>query len=176
MKVQDAMTRNVTACHENDSLNYAAQLMWECDCGAIPVLDGNDVVCGMITDRDVAMAAYTQGLALQEIPVRTAMSTVVHSCSADDTIESALALMQKNRVHRIPVTDGGRPVGMLALSDLMRVLRSSDHGRKHEVPHAEALVETLVVITAPRDGGRDGAARAAPSRNAVTPTASSHRN
>ena len=81
MKVQDAMTRNVTACHENDSLNYAAQLMWECDCGAIPVLDGNDVVCGMITDRDVAMAAYTQGLALQEIPVRTAMSTVVHSCA-----------------------------------------------------------------------------------------------
>ena len=83
MKVQDAMTRNVTACHENDSLNYAAQLMWECDCGAIPVLDGNDVVCGMITDRDVAMAAYTQGLALQEIPVRTAMSTVVHSCAEE---------------------------------------------------------------------------------------------
>jgi CBS domain-containing protein len=173
MKVQDAMTRNVTACHEDDALNYAAQLMWECDRGAIPVLDGNDVVCGMITDRDLAMAAYTQGLALHQIPVRSAMSTVVHSCAADDTIESALALMQKNKVHRIPVTDGGRPVGMLALSDLMRVLRSSHHGRKSEVPHAETLIETVVLISEPRDVGRDRGSRAASSH---TPAAEAHRN
>ena len=77
MKVMDAMTRSVAACNEEDTLNRAAQLMWEGDCGCIPVLDAGGDVRGILTDRDVCMAAYTQGLPLQQIPVRRAMSTVV---------------------------------------------------------------------------------------------------
>jgi CBS domain-containing protein len=153
MKVMDAMTRNVAACSQDDSLNRAAQLMWEADCGCIPVLDASGDVRGIITDRDVCMAAYTQGLSLQQIPVRRAMSTVVHTCGPEDTIESALALMRRNKVRRVPVTDGVRPVGMLSLSDVMRVLRSS-RGRHSEGPHA-VVIETLCIISEPSDA-REG--------------------
>jgi len=152
MKVMDAMTRSVAACDQDDTLNRAAQLMWEGDCGCIPVLDASGDVRGIITDRDVCMAAYTQGLPLQEIPVRRAMSTVVHTCSPEDSIESALALMRRNKVRRVPVTDGGRPVGMLSISDVMRVLRSS-HGRHPEGPHA-TVIETLCIISEPNDAGQ----------------------
>ena len=74
MKVQEAMTRNVAACGVRDMLNRAAQLMWECDCGSVPVVDEAGNVCGMITDRDICMAAYTQGLPLDQILVRSTMS------------------------------------------------------------------------------------------------------
>jgi CBS domain-containing protein len=166
MKVQDAMTRNVTTCNQDDTLSHAARLMWEYDCGGIPVLNQDGAVCGMITDRDICMAAYTRGLPLQELQVRNAMSAVVHTCQPEDSIESALQLMHRNRVRRIPVTDGGRPVGMLSLSDLMTVLRSSDRGR--EAPSAETLVDTLSHISERHyathhvhgNGARDGHTRA----------------
>jgi CBS domain-containing protein len=151
MKVMDAMTRSVAACNQEDTLNRAAQLMWEGDCGCIPVLDAGGDVRGIVTDRDVCMAAYTQGLPLQQIPVRRAMSTVVHTCGPEDSIESALVLMRRNKVRRVPVTDGGRPVGMLSISDVMRVLRSAP-GRHPEGPHA-AVIETLCIISEPSDAG-----------------------
>jgi CBS domain-containing protein len=152
MRVQDAMTRNVATCSQDDTLSHAARLMWEHDVGAVPVLNEDGAVCGMITDRDICMAAYTKGLALQDIQVRNAMSTIVHTCRSKDSIESALRLMQQNRVRRIPVTEGGRPVGMLSLSDLMTVLRSSERDR--EAPSAELLVETISLISERHDGAR----------------------
>ena len=52
MKVMDAMTRSVAACNQEDTLNRAAQLMWEGDCGCIPVLDaGGDVIHGALGVR-----------------------------------------------------------------------------------------------------------------------------
>ena len=60
MKVEQLMTRAVKVCAESDMLNRAAQLMWETDCGCIPVIsaDGDGKVVGVVTDRDIAMAAY----------------------------------------------------------------------------------------------------------------------
>ena len=112
MKVKDAMSRSLAACNADDTLNRAAQLMWEYDCGAIPVLDNGGAVGGIITDRDVCMGAYTQGLPLSQIPVRRAMQTVVYTCKPEDSIESALGLMRRNKVRRLPVTEDGRPVGV----------------------------------------------------------------
>jgi CBS domain-containing protein len=152
MKVVDAMTRSVAACSEDDTLNRAAQLMWEGDCGCIAVLDAGGDVRGIITDRDVCMAAYTQGLPLEQIPVKRAMSTVVHTCGPEDSIESALALMRRNKIRRVPVTHGLRPVGILSISDVMRVLRPS-HGKHSEGPHA-AVAETLCIISEPRAAGQ----------------------
>ena len=152
-KVKDGMTRSVAVCNQDDTLNRAAQLMWEGDCGCIPVLDAGGDVRGIITDRDVCMAAYTQGLPLQQIPVVRAMLTVVHTCGPEDSIESALALMRRNKVRRVPVTDGVRPVGMLSISDVMRVLRSSQPARQPEGAHA-AIIETLSSFSSRAPRGR----------------------
>ena len=158
MKVRDAMTRSVAACTQDETLNRAAQLMWDNDCGCVPVLDQSGAVTGIITDRDVCMGAYTQGLPLRDISVRSAMSTVVVSCSPEDSVESALALMRQNKIRRLPVTDGGRPVGILSLGDVMRVLRSSRQDRRPEGTPGEVW-ETFAVICEPGtaarvDGGR----------------------
>jgi len=58
MKVEEIMKRDVKACGQDDNLNSAAQLMWDTDCGCVPVLasDGAGKIVGMITDRDVCYA------------------------------------------------------------------------------------------------------------------------
>lgn len=93
--------------------------MWDHDCGCVPVVDGRGRLAGIITDRDICMAAYTQGLPLEAIPVERAMSARVISCARGDDLETAHRLMRTHEIHRLPVADSrGRLVGILSLSDL----------------------------------------------------------
>jgi CBS domain-containing protein len=73
MKIRDIMSQDVATCREDDSLDRAAQLMWDRDVGSVPVVDGEGRPLGMITDRDICMAAYTQGEALS---IRLSLSTL----------------------------------------------------------------------------------------------------
>src|SRR5687767_6253206 len=66
VKIEDIMTRDVRACSPTDTLATAAQIMWENDCGAVPVVDADERIVGIITDRDLAMAAHLQGVALRD--------------------------------------------------------------------------------------------------------------
>jgi CBS domain-containing protein len=148
-RVEQLMSRNVATCRPDDPLNVAAQLMWERDCGIVPVTaceaDGERVV-GMITDRDVCMAAYTQGRALTELPVATAMSREVRSCAPGDPIGGVLRVMAASRLRRLPVVDeAGRLVGVLSLADVAR-----EEARNHEVVSADELADTLEAITTSR--------------------------
>jgi CBS domain-containing protein len=122
--VRSLMTVSVRACVPGDSLNRAAQLMWDGDFGSVPVLEGGTVV-GLLTDRDAFMASYTQGKPLAEISVESAMSKQITSCGPDDSIGDALALMTEARVRRLPVNDAsGKLTGILSLADIARWARS----------------------------------------------------
>jgi predicted transcriptional regulator len=83
MEVRRMMVHDVKSCHAHDSLNVAAQIMWECACGCVPVVDEHRRPVGFLTDRDICMAAYTQGGSLQALRVETAMARNVISCCAD---------------------------------------------------------------------------------------------
>jgi CBS domain-containing protein len=116
MRVSNLMSRHTHACHAVDTLNRVAQLLWENDIGCVPVVDNERRVIGMLTDRDVAMAAYTQGRRLAEIPVSACMSR-------DDTVQVAASKMREHRVRRLPVVDEqGRLTGVLSISDLSQRL------------------------------------------------------
>jgi CBS domain-containing protein len=128
MKVEQIMNRDVKSCRPQDSLSSAAQIMWEQPCGALPVVDDGYRPIGFLTDRDICMAAYTQGKPLAELRVEIAMSRKVVTCRADDDLSKAAALMRQSHTRRIPVIDrDGMLVGLLTLDDLAceaaRVLR-----------------------------------------------------
>jgi CBS domain-containing protein len=93
--------------------------MWDHDCGCIPVVDNEGKLVGMITDRDICMAAYTQGKPLAEIAVSTAMAPRAYTCALTDSVGSAEKLMAAKQVRRLPVVDKqGRLVGLLSLHDI----------------------------------------------------------
>ncbi len=143
MKVADLMTRDVHTCSIQDSLNGAARIMWDHDCGCTPVVDAHGKVVGIVTDRDVCMAAYTQGVPLEAIPVERVMSKRVISCSRTDDLETAHRLMRTHEIHRVPVVDTrGRPIGILSLSDVI----NHWHGERA----AEQAVEIAATFSAIR--------------------------
>lgn len=149
MKISELMTRDVKTCAPADTLQRAAQIMWENDCGIVPIVEGDRVV-GMITDRDVCMAAYTQGQPLWQIPVSGAMATDVHGVHEDDSLDAAESLMQRMRVRRVPVLDGGgRLKGILSMNDLARHSRRST--RYGDGLSGDSIVRILGAISEPRD-------------------------
>lgn len=119
--VRDLMRSEVRTCTPEDALSEPARIMWERDCGCVPVLasDGSGRVVGMITDRDICMAAHTSGARLAEMQVKNVMSKRVYSCHPDESISEAEAIMRSTQVRRLPVVDsGGHLRGMLALADI----------------------------------------------------------
>jgi CBS domain-containing protein len=119
MKVKDVMTPKVRTCFMSDNLTAATQLMWENDCGCVPVLNEHAQVVGMVTDRDICMAVFLQGASMSEIKVSTVMSKQLFVCTSDDDLSAAEKIMIEKKVRRLPVLDmQARLVGLLALSDI----------------------------------------------------------
>ena len=119
MNIAQLMTKSPKTCEAGESLHRAAQLMWEHDVGALPVVDASRQVIGMITDRDICMAAYTQGRPLGDLQVSTAMNRHVVTCSPQDDAVAVARLMAKHKVRRLPVVDEAhRPIGIVSVNDL----------------------------------------------------------
>src|SRR5271169_6874358 len=156
------MTRAVQACTIHDTLNAAGRIMWDHDCGCAPVVDAHGKLAGIVTDRDISMAAYTQGVPLDAIPVERAMSARVVSCGRGDDLETAHHLMRTHEIHRLPVVDTrGRPIGVLSLSDVI----NHWHGDRA----AEQAVEIAATFSAIRRRRERTPASSHASANGDTP-------
>lgn len=157
MRIKELMSQPAVTCPQTATLDQAARLMWEYDCGVVPVVNDEGRLAGVVTDRDICMAAYTQGKPLSEIPVTTAMARQVVASHADDDVASAEALMRDNQIHRVPVLDGeARVEGVLSLNDLAR---AAANAKKSAVDRE--LVQTLGAICQPRlRPASDGAIKA----------------
>ena len=146
MQTSELMSREPRAVRVGDRLDAAARVLWEQDCGIVPVVDSAGVVVGVLTDRDLCMAVYTQGRSLSELGVTTVMSRLVRACRPDDSIQTAMAAMRDAQVHRLPVVDArGVLVGILAMNDLVRAAQSRPASLD-----AAAVVKCLAGIGAPR--------------------------
>lgn len=148
--VQELMTRDVKTCRPEDMLDVPARIMWDHDCGCIPVVDERGRVVGMITDRDICMATYTKGMALGALRVSNAMSSAVHACRPEDTVAVAERIMREHRVRRLPVVaSDGQLVGILSINDLAREAVREHAPATREVS-PEGLTETLAAVCEPR--------------------------
>lgn len=121
MNVELIMNRDVKTCSPSNGVDHAVRIMWDNDCGCVPVIDENEQVVGILTDRDVCIAAWSRGCAPAQMTVSSVMSTRVHSCSPMDSIESVEETMTREHIRRLPVvgTDK-RLVGILSLDDIAR--------------------------------------------------------
>src|SRR5262245_4091481 len=115
MQVKDIMTKRVESCAADHTLDCAARIMWERDCGCVPIVDHENRVVGILTDLDICMAAYTKGLPLSAIQAGEAMSQQIFTCSPHDDIREAERQMESKQIRRIPVVDGERRlIGMVS--------------------------------------------------------------
>jgi len=146
MKVKELMTSDVKSCGPETNLAAAAKIMWEDDCGAVPVTDDIGHVIGVIIDCDICIAGATRARAEGEIPVQDVISKVVYTCAASDDVRQALETMRLRKVRRLPVVDqSGRLTGIVSVHDIALEARS----KKGLDIAPEAVLDTFIAITAP---------------------------
>ena len=163
MKTIEIMSAEPRSVNAIDRLDVAARALWEGDCGLVPVVDAGGVVLGVITDRDLCMATYTQGRTLSEVPISAVMAREVVTCRAEDSVADVMKTMRQAQVHRLPVVDPhGVLVGIISTNDLVRAA----HARPAAVDLV-TLVRTLATIGAPRDAALRAADPARPAPEAA---------
>ena len=146
MKVQDAMTSEVKSCRPETNLAEAATMMLDCDCGALPVVNSENKVIGMITDRDIAIAVATKARLASQIPVSEVISRKVYSALLDEDIHAALKTMRHEKIRRLPIVNrDGMLQGILSLNDIA-LLAEEVKGRHHPELNYEDAMSTIKAI------------------------------
>ncbi len=156
MRIEQFMTKPPKTCQVRDTLSKAAQMMRDHDCGCLPVTaqDGSQRVVGMITDRDICMAAEFHGKPLRDIRVGEVMTKEVRACNPGDALREAEAIMVEAGVRRLPVVDeADQLLGLLSLSDLAIEAAREHWWKRQEITEAE-VGEMLAMICHPRAIGR----------------------
>ncbi len=120
MKVHELMTADVKSCRPETNLAEAVEGLWAGDCGALPVVNDEGRVVGIITDRDICIALATRGRVADRVAVREVAEEHVVTCLKNDEATVALAAMKKHKVRRLPVVDAdGHLRGMVSLNDIV---------------------------------------------------------
>src|SRR5262249_46024920 len=103
MRIDQLMSKDVQYCGPNDTPDVAARLMWENDCGCVPVCtgDGSPRVVGIVTDRDICMSALFGGKPLAGLRVADAMSREIHICRATDSPVAVERIMRDRQIRRV---------------------------------------------------------------------------
>ena len=146
MKVKDVMTAGAQACATQTNLAVAAALMWDNDCGVLPVLDLDRKVVGMITDRDICFGAATKHRAPSEVSVGEVITGKVFACGPEDDIHDALKTMRHERVRRLPVVgEDGTLHGILSMNDVVLKAENGGGEKYHEITYGD-VVKTYKAI------------------------------
>jgi CBS domain-containing protein len=123
MTVRSLMTSDPSCCTTETSLKDVAEMMVGCDCGAIPVIERQDLrkVVGVVTDRDIVCRTVANGqnpVTLTAAAVMTSPAVIVMD---RDDVDEVIRVMETHRIRRVPVVDqNGDICGIVSLADIAR--------------------------------------------------------
>ncbi|HEX4526701.1 MAG TPA: CBS domain-containing protein [Gaiellaceae bacterium] len=127
--VRDAMTANPRTIRREATVREAAMMMAEEDVGALPVVDSDQILVGMITDRDIALRVVATDRDPRSTSVQEIATTTISPAYPDEPLSEAVEQMVYRQVRRLPVIEDDRVVGMLAQADVVHDIGDKKAGR-----------------------------------------------
>lgn len=155
MKVKDVMTAHaVKYCTPETNLQHAAESMREANCGALPVVDRNKRVLGIVTDRDICLSlSQHTNRSVENRLVGEVMTRDVRTVRANDDVSEAFRKMRERKIGRLPVVDEqGSLQGMISLNKLLNVTVDRGQTAIGDVhANGENLLKTLRAVSNRRE-------------------------
>jgi len=140
MQIAEVMTPGPITCTSDTTVAEAAHLMWEGDCGVLPVVVGRTLEA-VVTDRDLFIALATRDVKASELTVGSVARPAPVTCAPRDDVHQAMGKMKAHRVRRLPVVDkDGTLVGIVSMNDLVLAIGP-------ETALGEKVVDTLQTIS-----------------------------
>lgn len=144
MKCKDIMTKYIKMCRPECTVKDSTQIMKDQNCGAVPIVDDNNKVVGIVTDRDIAIKCILEEKDASRTKISEVMTKKVITCREDEDIDEAIRKMKDNKIRRIPIVDKNNVLlGMVSLGDIA-VITSEEH----------EVYEALESISSPVSGAK----------------------
>jgi len=119
LTAREIMTRHVKSASLDSSLREVARIMKDEDCGIVPVVDKQERLRGLITDRDLVIRTLAEGRPPDNMVARDIMTDDVEVVTPNEDIHSIIALMGRRQVRRVPVVErDDRLVGIISMADI----------------------------------------------------------
>ena len=142
MRVSDVMSSAVSTIESSESAQAALRRMLTRKVRHLPVVDARGVLMGVVTDRDLRHYLFAPGVfkeigrisadaLLRAVTVKQVMSAPAISIDAVEDLEVAARLMVERKIGSLPVVDGGRVIGIVTETDLLRQIVQTE-GRTRE--------------------------------------------
>lgn len=127
MKCKDIMTKSIKMCNNTCTAQEAAQIMRKINSGVVPIVNNNDQVTGIVTDRDITLHTVAEGKDPSKIKIQDFMTKHVVTVQENELIDEAIKKMKENKVRRLPVVDNQNKLkGIISLGDIA-VLSEQEH-------------------------------------------------
>lgn len=118
MKVSEIMTRDPKTAQLDSTLEQIAALMKDEDVGAIPILDDDDELVGIVTDRDIVVRCVAEGKEASDTTVEDILSEDLATIEPDADVQQAARLMADKQIRRLPVVQERELIGMVSIGDI----------------------------------------------------------
>jgi CBS domain-containing protein len=127
--VAQAMTPNPQAVQRWTAVRFAAELMQREDVGSLPVIEENGVLAGVVTDRDIVVRLVAVGKDAERAQVEEILTEDPVTVTPEESLDTALELMAKHQVRRLPVVVDRQLIGMLAQADVAQEAKAKKAGQ-----------------------------------------------
>jgi CBS domain-containing protein len=140
MRVSSIMMRTPAACNSRVNLGAAVEILWQRNCGMLPVLDDQSKVIGVVTDRDLCIALGTRNRLPGEVTLAEVISGKVFSCKPEDDVHVALNTMAREKVRRLPVINReGKLEGILSMDDVVGHCEAKTFSKTPELTYDDVV-------------------------------------
>jgi CBS domain-containing protein len=112
--------REVITTSPETTLEEAARLLKSHRIGALVVTDGDGGVLGIVSERDIVCALAEHGAVCGERPVSGVMTVDLAVCTPDDTTDTLMEVMTRQRVRHLPVIENGKLAGIVSIGDVVK--------------------------------------------------------
>lgn len=136
-QILDAKGREVFGVHPQSQVIEAIQVMADHGVGALVVLDDDQNLAGVVSERDYARKVILKGKSSRSTPVGEIMTSDVITVTEDDTVDKCLAIMTQHQIRHLPVVEGKKVVGVLAIGDLVR---AKIDDQEHQIESMEQYI------------------------------------
>jgi CBS domain-containing protein len=124
-KIRELMTRDPLTLQSGSTVLDAARAMRDRDIGDVLVAEEGGKLVGILTDRDIVVRGLAEGKSPETTKLSELCTRTPAQLSPDDQVDSAIKLMEKQGIRRIPVVEGQKAIGIVSLGDLA-VARDTD--------------------------------------------------
>ena len=121
--ISTLLERKVISVNENDSLYDAIKVLSEQKIGALPVLNNQEKLSGMLSERDIIQkVSFNKTIDLSQIQIRSIMTTKIITCNQDTESNVLMTIMTNNKIRHIPIIKQGSLIGIVSIGDVVKRL------------------------------------------------------